>query len=295
VNTIITWQSQLSPSEAAAVDAMLDRVSEADGVSAMSEQTYLQLWSDENRARHALAMNGDRLLGYAYLSREPQPVAELLVDPDARRSGIGGQLLTEVLEQGGPGVRIWSHGHLPAARALARSAGLRPVRRLCRYLRPLAGLPHRALPDNVEVRRFTAEDADAWLELNAQAFVDLPDQGGWTAADLDERMAQPWFDPAGFLLAFDDRGLAGFHWTKVHRTSPHNPEPRGTGLAAALTVLGCEYLHSLGLSQVMLYVDAANAAAVTMYTRLGFTLADCEVQYATADATDEIVSGTLGA
>ena len=36
-------------------------------------------------------------------------------------------------------------------------------------------------------------------------------------ADLHERMEQPWFDAAGFLLVEDDATgeVVAFHWTKV--------------------------------------------------------------------------------
>ena len=96
-----------------------------------------------------------------------------------------------------------------------------------------------------------------------------------TRADLDARMAEPWFDPAGFLLAVDaaDR-ILGFHWTKVHpRHGDHpaigevyvvgvTPEAQGTGLGKALTVAGIRHLQDQGLHAVMLYVDADNVPAV---------------------------------
>ncbi len=280
----ITWQQNLSATDISAIDAMLYRVSDADGVSSLSEHTYLHILAgggpDE---QHAVVRLGSKIVGYAFVD---DGVGELLIDPGVRGHGIGAGLLDEVLRRGD---RIWAHGQLPAAQALATGAGLVPVRQLCRYTRALTDLPQRQIPAGFTVRSFTEADAEAWLELNAAAFVDLPDQGGWTRADLDKRLSQPWFDADGFLLSFDDQGLAGFHWTKVHHGSIGEvyvlgvaPRTQGTGLGSALTCAGLAYLKTRGLTDVMLYVDSSNKAAVAMYTRLGFTRADCDVQYAKA-------------
>ena len=282
----ITWQQTLSGSEVAAIDAMLDRVRDADGVSSLSEHSYLSLRARGGPGqRHLLARRAHEIVGYGFLDSEN--VGEILVDPSARGQGLGHELLSEVLRLGGPTTRLWSHGDLPQARRLA--VNMVEVRRLCRYTRDLAALPDRPLPAGFTMRTFTPGDAGAWLALNSEAFVDLPDQGGWTRVDLDQRLRQPWFDPAGFLLAFDDEGLAGFHWTKVHSEQLGEVyvlavagRTQGSGLGSALTVAGLRHLRDQGLSQVMLYVDSSNTAGVALYTRLGFTRVECDVQYAMA-------------
>jgi mycothiol synthase len=223
------------------------------------------------------------------------------VHPLYRRRGLGRALVTEAMavadERGTGRLRLWAHGDHPSATALALSLGFERWRVLWQMRRSLfAPVPVPHLPDGVRLREFRpGEDDAAWLKINAQAFADLPDQGDWTLDDLHIRLREPWFDPAGFLLAEreSDGELLGFHWTKVHGeththplpsgAAPHAHDPigevyvlgvapaaQGTGLAKALTLAGLRYLRAKGLDQAMLYVDETNTRAIGLYQKLGF-------------------------
>ena len=133
-------------------------------------------------------------------------------------------------------------------------------------------------------------DNAAFLGINAAAFAGHPEQGSWTAADVDRRIAAPWFDAAGFLLAVDDQTgeLLGFHWTKVHPgPSPVAevyvlgiaPGAQGRGLGRLLLDAGLRHLRTTGADQVMLYVDEDNDSAVRLYERSGFVITRRQVQY----------------
>ncbi|WP_229783516.1 mycothiol synthase [Pilimelia anulata] len=195
----------------------------------------------------------------------------------------------------GSGLAVWAHGDHPAASALALRLGFARARELWQLRRRLtddAAAPE--LPAGVRLRAYVPDADDAaWLALNARAFASHPEQGAWTADDLAQRRAEPWFDPAGFLLAerVDDGALVGFHWTKMHPAAGGtaalgevyvlgvDPAANGRGLGRALTLAGLHHLRGRGLDTVLLYVDEANAAAVRLYTRLGFVRHTTDVQY----------------
>ena len=85
-------------------------------------------------------------MGYAHLDHgEPAEgaSAEVVVHPDARRRGVGRALVTALRSatDSGP-LRLWSHGHLAAARDFAAADGFTNVRELWQMRRPLgAGAP----------------------------------------------------------------------------------------------------------------------------------------------------------
>ncbi len=214
----------------------------------------------------------------------------LAVAPDARREGRGGRLL-ELAAAVEP-AHAWSHGDHPGAARLAQRSGWRRTRDLWVMRRPTSqSLPPLALPDGIRVRGYRDGDADQLLAINAAAFAHHPEQGQMDAAELAERMAESWFDPAGLLVAVeadDDSSLLGFHWTKQHDSSTGEvyvvavgPHAQGRGLGRVLTLAGLHHLAGLGVAEVLLYVESDNHPAVTLYSSTGFTHdpRDTHVQY----------------
>jgi mycothiol synthase len=248
-----------------------------DGVAPLDEATWLTLRNRPDQVRCWVRDDAFALLIRGELS--------VVVHPDARRRGVGGRLLTEVLADVGEGkLAAWLHGDHPAARRLAARHGFDRVRELWVMRRPLSvPLPELTEPEGITLRGFRAGDEDELLRVNSRAFVGHPEQGAMDAANLAERMAEPWFDPEGLIVAVADGRMLGFHWTKRH--SPGlgevyvvaiDPEAQGRGLGRALTLAGLHHLASRGLDEVLLYVESDNAPAVAVYSRLGFTHAPAD-------------------
>jgi mycothiol synthase len=291
---------RLSESEVEQVLALSAAAEQADGVYPLSEDVVLRVRGGGDPAGrvHLLSGSNDGLAGYAYLDRtDPEgPAGELVVDPAHRGQGHGTALLkAALLKAAGDGpLRFWAHGDDAGAQAFADKSGFQRVRVLWQMRRsltvPLADAP---LPPGVTIRHFRpGADEQAWLGVNSRAFAHHPEQGRWTLDDLRLREEEPWFDPAGFLLAVDiEDKLLGFHWTKVHPAAGDDPalgeiyvlgvDPGGhrRGLGAALTVEGLRHLAAEGLTTAMLYVDESNSAAVALYRRFGFEIHKADVSY----------------
>jgi mycothiol synthase len=214
--------------------------------------------------------------------------------PPPRRRGFATQLVQRLEQAAGGRTRIWAHGDLPGAAALADRLGYARTRVLLQLRRSLdEPIPDPTWPADVQVRTFTpGQDEQAWLAVNNAAFASHPEQGRWTLHDVEQREASEWFDPAGVFLAERDGVLIGFHWTKVHTDEAPpigevyivgvRPQDSGKGLGPALTLAGLHHLRDRGLGQVLLYVDEDNRPAVKTYGRLGFTPWAADVLYAPA-------------
>ena len=91
--------------------------------------------------------------------------------------------------------------------------------------------------------------------------------------------------------------LLGFHWTKVHAATGDEPaagevyvlgvapQAQGRRLGGVLLRAGLAHLATLPagaggpLAEVLLYVEADNAAAVALYRSRGFEVAHVDVRY----------------
>ncbi|MGO3504514.1 MAG: mycothiol synthase [Brachybacterium tyrofermentans] len=298
----------LSQTHRDAARDLLDTVTAHDGVAPLDEAARLAVAGGD--AHHLLLeheptgeTDGDRLLGYASVLTDG--TVQGMVHPAHRRRGHGTALLQAALDlHDEPGV--WAHGALEGSLAFLAAAGLQETRRLLTLHRPLdADHPLAPVPaprlEGLHLDAFDADrDADRWVQVNALAFADHPEQGALTRADLDQRMAEPWFDPQDMVVARYEGELVGFVWIK--RQAPEqaaeggaeptdvqpsdaeiyvvatDPSMQGQGVAGFLLAAALERLRTADVPGVELYVEADNAPALRLYENWGFVVSGRDVQ-----------------
>ncbi len=157
---------------------------------------------------------------------------------------------------------------------------------------PLGYNGTRMLEDNLlELRKLTAEDAEAFWTLRVQALRDHPEAFGMS---YEEALAQPMSDlverfrgdlakPDNFVVgAFDSSRLVGtvaFRRESMSKVRHKGmfwgvyvaPEMRGQGLGEALVRRAIKYAAALpGLEQIVLSVAKSSTVARKIYVSLGF-------------------------
>ena len=293
--------NQLSDAQQLSVLALLQRATDFDQTPPISDHILLHLrHGGDKDDSHLLLYEGDdqgkKLIGYAHLDQTDQvagPSVELVVDPNHRKTGAGKALLAKAIEICGQNLRLWSHGDLPAASALAESNNFQRIRTVLQMSRRLDEIkPINQIDKQIVIRSFLPGiDDQSWLELNNKIFANHPEQGNWQLTDLKLRQKEDWFDPAGFFIAEQNKQMIGFVWTKVHGATSHQHDDSpshdhegigeiyitgvdsalaGGGVGKSLTITGLNYMKYQGIENAILYVDEDNQAAYGLYSSLGF-------------------------
>ncbi len=299
--TVVALRELPAP-DGVSLRALLDRAAAARRHPALPEPQLLAATHHGEAPageRIVLARDGDgkELAGCAVLSqaRDGSTVLHLAVDPAQAGSGLETALLRRAVQEvpAGSPVHLWVMQATPADDDRAAAEGFVSERDLLqmRVPLPLAADVVTATRPLVTRAFVPGRDEEAWVETNNRAFANHPEQGGWTVAQLHERMAADWVDLDGFLVADDPDGpgLIGACWTKIHRAAEPvlgeiyvidvDPRHHGHGWGRSLTVAGLVYLAGRGITVGMLYTDADNVAAVALYRSLGFTVDHIDRSY----------------
>jgi mycothiol synthase len=278
VSLTVVTPDQPEPDQVAAIRGLLETIAREDGRDPLSDQALTHISSGS--VQHALALDADRLVGYAQLDGTSLEVAAESTAVPALLDAFAGRP-----------VLVWSHGEHSRLAPVLAERGFTAERELHQLRRSLeAPIDTPPVPDGVELRAFAVgRDEDDWVRVNSAAFAHHPEQGSWTRGDLEAREHESWFDPSGFLMAWRDDTLLGFHWTKVHPDGAGevyviavDPSGQGLGLGVVLLQHGLAYLLTRGCSEVLLYVDGSNTGAMRLYERNGFHRHDLDVQWRSA-------------
>jgi mycothiol synthase len=190
-----------------------------------------------------------------------------------RSSDVATTLIGDMVAAHPERLRVWALHRRYADEIEA--AGFSLERSLDRMARPLP--VDEAVAEVLEVRGYRPGDEYAWVEVNNRAFAGHPEQGGLGVEDFAERTELPWWEPDDLRLGFREGVLVGFCWTKRHPDGSGeiyaiavDPTTKGRGWGRDLLLAGLHHLGEVGCETATLYVDAANEAAVALYSGMGF-------------------------
>lgn len=263
---------------------------QVDSVNPLNEHAHLHLkHGGDKPISHILAAKDGKIVGYGHLDQTDLlegPAAEIVVAPSFRNQGIAKLILRKIEEITNPKpIRLWAHGNVAAASYFTKSLNYEPVREIIQLKISLLNvISDFNFSKEFQVNTYqNEEDQETLLTINKAAFTELPDQAAWTKHDLQLRINEHWFDPAGLLILKKENEPVAFCWTKIHTHHDDEHQPLGEiyvlavlpefqnyGLGKKLTLWALHHLRKRGLSEAMLYVDAKNHKAMKIYQEIGF-------------------------
>ena len=124
--------NHLSKSQQESVLALIKAAHDFDGTPPIAEHVLLHLRHGGDKSdSHIVFESNNQVIAYAHLDATDLiagPSVEAVVHPNHRGKGLGALILKESIKVCGDKTRIWSHGDLPAAKAIAASLKLERLR-----------------------------------------------------------------------------------------------------------------------------------------------------------------------
>lgn len=268
----------LTDSALEAIAGLERRVVSADGGRLKLEWGTLRS-RPADQVRDLLWWEEDRLLGFLGIYGHQWDHLELagMVDPDARRRGIGRALLDAALplcrEAGNDRLLLVVPRSSPGGAGLARAHGMTFDH--AEHALRLPSRPQQA-PSSPELSLRPSDRGDIPIlaELYTEAFGHAPSN----LEQLVERDSRPLIISrdgavAGTVAAVRERQRGAIYGFIVA------PELRGRGIGREILRRVCQDLFDAGMTHVDLEVEVENDNALGLYTSTGFELQATEDYY----------------
>ncbi|MBW4483541.1 MAG: GNAT family N-acetyltransferase [Tildeniella torsiva UHER 1998/13D] len=184
----------------------------------------------------------------------------------------------------------------PYYRAIYETANYEVIRRFHTMQRSLsAPIPQPQFPQGFTSRPTNAAEAEAWIALYNQSFVDHWHFTPMTLRDREFQLAYPTYQPElDWVAVAPDGTLAGFCDAEIdHDENALKQRQEGwigllgtrrgyrrQGLARAMLLQGLHQLQAAGMATALLGVDTQNPnQAMGLYESVGFQVKESSVTY----------------
>lgn len=266
----------LSSADLEAIADLERRVVAADGGRLKLEWHALRHRSGKD-VEDVLWWDAGRLLGFLGVYTHSAPTIELagMVDPDARRRGIGAALLDAALgacrQREHSSILLVVPRHSVAGQSLALRHGARLDH--CEYALQLLGEPVEVPADpRVTVRTAVPADWPAVRELLRLGFGGEPPETA--GQDPNTLVVERDDRPIGAVRLIREEDRAGVYGFVIH------PDHQGRGIGRDVLHRLCRIALADGAAAVQLEVATDNDRALSLYTSLGFQPVLTEDYYA---------------